>query len=95
MGEITYHSYYMNSPGMQDRDDKEYKIGFSGATISKLESNRIGLALSISMLVMVAVCFLFEVENKTVTFAISLCTVFVTYFLVSKKIIKKKTNKNR
>ncbi len=75
---------------MQDQDDKDYKVGFSGATISKLESNRIGLALIISMVVMVAVYFMFGVENKTLIFAISLCTVFVSYFGISKKIFKDK-----
>lgn len=78
----------MNNPDMQDRNDKDYKVGFSGATISKLESNRIGLALIISMLVMVAVYFVFGVENKILIFAISLCTVFISYFGISKKIYK-------
>jgi hypothetical protein len=76
---------------MQKKDDKDYKVGFAGATISKIEANRIGLSLFISICLVLLLNFIVDIENKYIIFAICLGSVFLSYFAISKRMFKNKS----
>ena len=70
-----------------DRDD--YKVGFSGATISKHESNKVGLAIIVGLIVAVTTFFIFGIQNKLAIFFISLVSVATAYFVLAKAVFNK------
>jgi putative flippase GtrA len=75
---------------MKKHNGSDYKVCFSGATISKTEANRIGLSLIISSLFMLFLYVVFDVQERTLIFIISFAAVFISYFCISKKIFKEK-----
>ncbi len=80
---------------MKNNNHKDYKVGFSGDTISKLEANRIGLSLIIGFCILFSVNSLFSIENKKLVFLVALFSVFFSYFAISKRVFKRnKHNKN-
>ena len=77
---------------MNKQDDKDYKVGFAGATISKIEANRIGFSLILSICLVLFINYIIAIENKYIIFSICLGSVFLSYFTLSKKIFR---NKNK
>ena len=64
------------------------KVGFAGATISRLEGNRIGLTLIVSIAGAVSINVFWGVQNKVVVFLISLTLAAIGYFVIAKKVFK-------
>lgn len=80
---------------MKNKKKEDYKVNFAGATISKLEANRIGLSLIIGFCILFSVNSLFSIENNTIVFLVAIISIFFSYFVISKRVfIKKKYNKN-
>jgi preprotein translocase subunit SecF len=73
---------------MIDKDKDNYKVLFSGATISKKEANKVGIALIFAMVGAVLIYFTFGIENKTAVFFICLALSSIGYFGIANKIIK-------
>ena len=71
---------------MKKQDDKDYKVGFAGATISQIEANRIGFSLILSICLVLFVNYIIVIENTYIIFSICLCSVFLSYFTLAKKI---------
>jgi hypothetical protein len=79
---------------MQNQDNEDCKVCFAGATISKIEANRIGLSIILGICTVFLANLLIDTENKYIIFSICLGSVLLSYFAVSKKIFKNKTYKN-
>ena len=73
------------------KEKEDYKVCFRGATISKLEANKIGVALLFSVFGAGLFFFIFGVVNKVAVFFISFVLVAVGYFGIANKIFGKKT----
>jgi hypothetical protein len=66
----------------------DYKVIFRGATISKRESNKVGVAFIFGAIGAFLIYFIFGVENKTLIFTICLILSFVGYFGIANRIFK-------
>jgi hypothetical protein len=74
---------------MNDKNKADYKVCFGGATISKKESKKVGIAIIFAMIGAVLSFLVFGVENKTAVFFICLVLCSLGYFGLANKIIKK------
>jgi len=75
---------------MKNTDKDDYKVCFSGTTISKRESNKAGVALLFGFIGIVAIGFTFGIQNKLAIFVISLILVFIGYFGIANRLFKNK-----
>ena len=72
-----------------NRDKGDYKVIFSGATISGKEAKKVRIALIFAMFGVILIYFAFGIENKIAVFLICLALASIGYFGVANKIIKK------
>jgi len=75
---------------MKNKDKDDYKVGFSGTTISKNEANKVGLALIFGLIGIVAIGLTFEITNKLAIGIISLILAFIGYFGIANRLFKKR-----
>ena len=73
---------------MQNTDKDDYKVCFSGATISKREANKAGVALLFGFIGIVAIGFIFGIQNKLAAFSISVILVCIGYFGIANWLFK-------
>lgn len=62
---------------MKNSDKDDYKVCFSGATISKREANKAGVALFFGFIGIVAIGLAFGIQNKLSIFIISVILVCI------------------
>ena len=74
---------------MKNTYKDNYKVCFSGATISKREANKAGVALLFGFIGIVSFGLAFEIQNKLVIFVISVILVCIGYFGISNRLFKK------
>jgi hypothetical protein len=74
---------------MKNKDKDDYKVIFGGATISKKEANKAGVALLFGFIGIVAIGFTFGLKNKLLIFIISLALGCIGYFGIANRIFKK------
>ncbi len=73
---------------MKNKDKDEYKVIFGGATISKKEANKVGVALLFGFIGIVAIGLAFEIENKLAIFIIALILACIGYFGIANRLFK-------
>lgn len=74
---------------MKHSDKDDYKVCFCGATISKREANKAGVALLFGLVGMVTVGLVFGIQNKLAIFIILLNLVCIGYFGIAKRLFIK------
>jgi hypothetical protein len=74
---------------MKNKDKDDYKVGFSGTTISKNEANKVGVALIFGLIGIVAIGLTFEITNKLAIGIISLILAFIGYFGIANRLFKR------
>jgi hypothetical protein len=74
---------------MKNKDKDDYKVGFSGATISKNEANKVGVALIFGLIGIVAIGLAFGIQNKLTIFMISVGLACIGYFGIANRLFKK------
>lgn len=74
---------------MKNTDKDDYKVCFSGTTISKRESNKAGVALLFAFIGIVTIGLVFGIQDKITTFIISFILVCVGYFGIANRLFKK------
>lgn len=72
---------------MKNKDKDDYKVIFGGATISKKEANKVGVALLFGFIGIVAIGLAFEIENKLAVFIIVLILACIGYFGIANRLI--------
>ena len=77
---------------MKNTDKDDYKVCFSGATLSKREANKAGVALLFGFIGIVAIGLAFEIQNKLAIFIISLILVWIGYFGIANRLFKQDKN---
>jgi 1,4-dihydroxy-2-naphthoate octaprenyltransferase len=75
---------------MKNTDKDDYKVCFSGATISKREANKARVALLFGFIGIIVIGFAFEIQNKLAIFIISLILVCIGYFGIANRLFKKR-----
>jgi len=73
---------------MKNEDKDEYKVIFGGATISKKEANKVGVALLFGFIGIVTIGLAFEIENKLAIFIIALILACIGYFGIANRLFK-------
>ena len=73
---------------MKNKDKDDYKVGFSGTTISKNEANKVGVALIFGLIGIVAIGLTFQITNKLAIGIISLILEFIGYFGIANRLFK-------
>ena len=73
---------------MKNKDKDDYKVGFSGTTISKNEANKVGVALIFGLIGIVAIGLTFQITNKLAIGIISLILAFIGYFGIANRLFK-------
>ena len=73
---------------MKNKDKDDYKVVFGGATISKIEAKKVGVALLFGMVSIVAVCITIGLHDKFQVFIVSLALAGIGYFGIAKRIYK-------
>lgn len=73
---------------MKNTDKDDYKVGFSGATISKKEAKRVRVAFLFGVVGIVAIGLTFGLKNKLGVFIVSLALAGIGYLVVAKRIYK-------
>jgi len=76
---------------MSEIHKDDYRVCIWGTTVSKVEANRIGLALIIGMAGAVLSAFVFGAQGKMTSLIISLASAAVGYFGIAKRILKVKS----
>jgi len=74
---------------MKNKDKDDYKVGFSGTTISKNEANRLGVALIVGIIGVVGIGLTLEIRNKLAILVIALIFVCIGYYGIANRIFKK------
>lgn len=74
---------------MKNKDKDDYKVGFSGTTISKSEARKVGVALLFGFIGIIAIGLTSEIKNKLAIFIISLILACVGYFGIANRLFKK------
>lgn len=78
---------------MRKKTKDDYKVCIWGTTVSKIESNRIGLAIIIGFIGAFLSVIVFGSQNKITAFFISFALAAFGYFGVAKKVFKNKSRK--
>jgi hypothetical protein len=73
---------------MKNSEKDEYKVCFSGSTITQRESNKAGVALVFGFIGIVVIGLAFEIQNKLVLFLIALILVIIGYFAIANQLFK-------
>ena len=73
---------------MKNKDKDDYKVIFGGATISKKEANKVGVAMIFGLIGIVAIGLAFEITNKLAIGIISLILAFIGYFGITNMLFK-------
>jgi hypothetical protein len=73
---------------MKNSEKDDYKVCFSGATITQRESNKAGVALLFGFIGIVVIGLAFEIQNKLVLFVIALILVSIGYFGIANRLFK-------
>ena len=73
---------------MKNKDKDDYKVGFSGTTISKNEANKVGVALIFGLIGIFAIGLTFQITNKLAIGIISLILEFIGYFGIANRLFK-------
>jgi len=73
---------------MKNKDNDDYKVIFGGATITKKEANRVGIAFFFGIVGIVTVGLTLGLQNKPGVFIVSLILAAIGYFGVAKRIYK-------
>jgi len=79
----------VNGRKMKNSDKNDYKVCFSGATISKREANKVVVALFFGFIGIVAIGLSFGIQNKLSIFIISVILVCIGYFGIANRLFKK------
>lgn len=64
-----------------EREKEDYKVNFSGATLSKSEGNRVGFSFILGIVALVVSMVVFGVENKKVVLPITIFFAIVGFCL--------------
>ena len=75
---------------MKSKDNDDYKVIFGGATISKKEANKVGVAILFGFIGIVAIGLSLGIKNKLAIFIIALISACIGYFGVASRHFKKK-----
>ncbi len=75
---------------MKNKNQDDYKVIFGGATISKKEANKVGVAMIFGLIGIVAIGLIFEITNKLAIGIISLILAFIGYFGIANRLFKKR-----
>jgi len=70
--------------------DDDYKVSFRGATVSKFEANKIGLAFLFGVIGVFISFFFFGAHNDKATFIVAIIFAAIGYFVVGNIIFKRK-----
>ena len=70
---------------MKNKDKDDYKVGFSGTTISKSIAKKVGVALLFGFIGIIAIGLTLEIKNKLAIFIISLILACIGYFGIANK----------
>jgi hypothetical protein len=73
---------------MKNSEKEDYKVCFSGATITQRESNKAGVALVFGLIGIVVIGLAFEIQNKLVLFVIVFFGVRIGYFGIASRLCK-------
>ncbi len=71
----------------KDKED-DYKVIFRGATISKREANKVGVALLFGFIGIVTIGLTFGIKNKLTLFVIALILACIGYFGIANRFFK-------
>jgi len=74
---------------MKNKDNDDYKVGFSGATISKKEAKKVGVALIFGFIGIGVIGLFLGLKNKLVILLLSLILACVGYFGIANRAFKK------
>jgi hypothetical protein len=74
---------------MKNSEKDDYKICFSGATISKSEANKAVVALLFGSIGIVIIGLAFGIQNKLIIFIISVILVCIGYFGIANRLLNK------
>jgi hypothetical protein len=74
---------------MKNKDKDDYKVIFAGATISKKEANKVGVALLFGLIGVVVIGLSLGLKNKIAIFILALFFAFTGYFVIANKVCKK------
>jgi uncharacterized membrane protein YjjP (DUF1212 family) len=74
---------------MKNNDKDDYKVGFSGGTISKSEYNKVRVAFLFAIVGITVIGLTFGLRNKFVVFIVASVLAAVGYFGIAKRIYKK------
>jgi len=78
---------------MRNKTQDDYKVCIWGTAVSKIEANRIGLAIIIGFIGVFLSVIVFGPQNKITAFFISFALAAFGYFGVAKKVFKNKSKK--
>jgi hypothetical protein len=70
--------------------DDDYKVSFKGATVTKFEANKIGLAFLFGVIGIFTSLLVFGSHNDKATFIIAIIFAAIGYFVVGNIIFKRK-----
>jgi len=73
---------------MKNTDKDDYRVCFSGTTLSKREANKTGVALLFGFIGMVTIGFAFGIQNKLAIFSIALILAGIGYFGIANRLFK-------
>ena len=74
---------------MKNEDKDDYKVIFGGATISKKEANKVGVALIFGFVGIVIIGLTLGITNKLVIFLIAMILACIGYFGIANRLFKK------
>ncbi len=75
---------------MKNKDKEDYKVIFGGATISKKEANKVGVALLFGLVGIITIGLALGIENKLAIFVIALALAGIGYFGIANRLFKNK-----
>jgi hypothetical protein len=74
---------------MKNSEKEDYKVCFSGATITQRESNKAEVVLLFGFIGVVTIGLVFGIQNKLTIFIISVILVCIGYFGIANRLFKK------
>lgn len=74
---------------MKKSDNDDYKVCFSGATISKSKANKTGVAVLFGFVGIVTIELVFGIQNTMTTIILSIILACIGYFGIANRLFKK------
>ena len=74
---------------MKNTDKDDYKVGFSGATISKNEAKKVGVTLLFGFIGIVTIGLTFGIKNKLMISLIALILACIGYFGIANRLFRR------